>query len=62
MSVNYSGVQQKNIELHTFSCNLGIWVKPPPLLLPPPPPLWLDAVSDISSNFTNVDICDAASV
>lgn len=43
--------QQKNIELHTFSCNLGSWgTAAAPADVTPP---WLEDVSDLSSNFTN---------
>lgn len=43
--------QQKNIELHTFSCSLGSWGTGtgPADVIPP----WLEDVSDASSNLMN---------
>jgi hypothetical protein len=50
--------QQKNIELHTFSCNLGsCGTGTAPADVKPP---WLEDVSDKSSNFMNCPIWVAA--
>lgn len=46
--------QQKNMELTTFLCSLGSsCTGTAPATVTPPEPPWLEAVSDISSNFMN---------
>lgn len=50
--------QQKNIELQTFSCNLGSsGTGGPPTEVKLP---WLEDVSEESSNFMNSETCVAA--